>query len=189
MRKLIVAMALLLAAGAAQAQIADADKGFYLGAGVSQTKIDDFGQEFGVGDVDDFEIDDTTWKVIAGFRLLNWLAIEANYVDLGSQDTEVAGVGFDADASAITAYGIGIVPVGPIDLFGKIGVARWEVDGSFRGVTINDLEEDNGTEFAYGAGVQLRLGSLAGRLEYETYDIENTDGLEQITLAVTWTFL
>ena len=28
-------------------------------------------------------LDDNSFKIIAGFRPLNWLAVEANYIDLG----------------------------------------------------------------------------------------------------------
>jgi hypothetical protein len=35
----------------------------------------------------------------------------------------------------------------------------------------------------------VRLGSLAARLEYEQFDVDNTDGVEMLSLGATWTFL
>ena len=44
----------------------------------------------------DGELDDSSFKVIAGFRPLDWLAFEANYIDLGSDDDD----GVELDTSA-----------------------------------------------------------------------------------------
>ena len=71
--------ALSLAAIAPQA--AAADNGFYIGAGITQT-------EFDIDDIGEGELDDNSYKIIAGFRPLNWLAVEANYIDLGSMDED-----------------------------------------------------------------------------------------------------
>src|SRR6188472_2660971 len=60
---------LSLAALAPQASAAD--NGFYLGAGITQT-------EFDIDDVGSDSLDDNSFKLIAGFRPLDWLAIEAN---------------------------------------------------------------------------------------------------------------
>ena len=54
-----------------------ADNGFYLGGSVGQAnlKIDDL-----IGGLlpdDDFDGDDTGFKLIAGIRPLDWLAVEA----------------------------------------------------------------------------------------------------------------
>ncbi len=39
--------------------------------------------------------------------------------------------------------------------------------------------DDDGTEFGYGVrACRARLGSLGGRLEYEQFDVDNTDGVE-----------
>jgi OOP family OmpA-OmpF porin len=182
MRTLFLAVTLVLASAAAQA----ADNGFYLGAGVTQAKLDNFGDDFDTGDLDEFEIDDTAFKIIAGFRPLDFLAVEANYMDLGSASENIGGVQFNADAKALGAYVIGFLPVAMIDLYAKGGLVRWEVESSATGLF--DIDDD-GTEFGYGAGAQLRLGSLAARLEYEQFDVENTDGVELLSLALTWTFL
>ena len=61
-------------------QAAAADNGFYLGAGITKT-------EFDLGDVSD-SLDDNSFKLIAGFRPLNWLALEANYIDLGGESAD-----------------------------------------------------------------------------------------------------
>ena len=76
-------LGLMAAAPRAQA----ADNGFYLGAGITKT-------EFDPDDIDAVKLDDSSFKVIAGIRPLDWIAFEVNYVDLGSDsagDTLEAG--------------------------------------------------------------------------------------------------
>ena len=85
MRILLPALTLALFGTAAQA----ADNGFYLGAGVSQVQLEG-DDDFDTGDIDDFELDDTSWKLIAGFRPLDNFAVELNYMDLGDESRSSA---------------------------------------------------------------------------------------------------
>jgi hypothetical protein len=181
MRKLLPLTVLALAATTAQA----ADNGFYLGAGVSQAKIDDI---FGSGS--DLDIDNTSWKLIAGFRPIDLFAVEANYMDLGSESRSFGTASASADAKAFAAYAVGFLPL-PLpllDVYAKAGLARWDLEGHSSSAALARFD-DSGTEFAWGAGAQVSFGSLAARLEYENFDIKNTDGLDLYTLGVTWTFL
>ncbi|MCP5328263.1 MAG: porin family protein [Sinobacteraceae bacterium] len=173
---LLIAAGLLLAAGSARA----ADNGFYLGAGLTQSKIDDVGPSI------DFK--DNSFKLIAGFRPLDAFAIEFNYIDLGRDGANLGPISVDVDGKAYAAFAVGLLPLPLVDLYAKAGVARWESKARTTGISLDNLD-DSGTEFAYGAGVQARLGSLAARLEYERFDIADTDGAELISLGVTWTFL
>lgn len=166
----------LLPGGAAHA----ADNGFYLGAGFTQAKIDDIGPSI------DFE--DDSFKLIAGFRPLDAFGVEFNYIDLGKDGATLGPIGVEVDGKAYAAYAVGFLPLPLVDLYAKAGVARWESNARTTGISLDDLD-DSGTEFAYGAGVQARLGSLAARLEYERFDIADTDGAELISLGLTWTFL
>jgi hypothetical protein len=184
MRMLLPALTLALFGTAAQA----ADNGFYLGAGVSQVKLDNVGDDFDTGDLDDFEVDDTTWKLIGGFRPLDNFAVELNYMDLGDEDRDIAGSRFRAEGTAYAAYAVGFLPFGPLDVYAKGGLVRWETEASFNG-PVGFRVDDDGTEFGYGVGVQFRLLSLGARLEYEQFDVDNTDGVEMLTLGVTYTFL
>jgi hypothetical protein len=175
---------LALVGTAAQA----ADNGVYLGAGVSQVKLDDVGDDFNTGNLNDFKLDDTSWKLIGGFRPINNFAVELNYMDLGDESRSVGGVNFRANAKAYAAYAVGFLPVGPVDLFAKGGLVRYESEASASG-PLGFQFDDDGTEFGYGVGAQVRLGSLAARLEYEQFDVDHTDGVELLSLGLTWTFL
>jgi hypothetical protein len=177
---LLPALILALAGTAAQA----ADNGFYLGAGVTKAQVDDI-----LGSGADLEIDDTAWKIIAGFRPIDLFAVELNYLDLGSERRDFGIVSASADAKAFSAHGLLYlpIPVPFLGVYGKAGVARWELN-SDSNVGLLRLD-DQGTEFAWGAGAQLSFGSFSARLEYDNFDIENTDGVDAYTLGVTYTFL
>jgi len=158
-----------------------ADNGFYLGASVGQAnlKIDDLtnGQ---LAD-DDFDADDTAFKLIAGMRPLDWLGVEAAYVNFGEPEDTVLGQKLKADGDGISAFAVGFLATGPVDLFAKVGLISWDskISGSF---------DDDGTDLAYGAGAQFRVLGLSIRAEYEKFDISDVD-LDMVSVGVTYTFL
>jgi OOP family OmpA-OmpF porin len=168
---------LSLAALAPQASAAD--NGFYLGAGITQT-------EFDVDDIGSGELDDNSFKLIAGFRPLDWLAVEANYIDLGGE----SGDGVTLDTTAITLSALAIAEVGVIDLYARVGMANWNADVEIDGV--GDFDDD-GWEPTYGVGIGAHFGSLGVRAEYEMFKADLFDDLETdintLSVSFTYTFL
>lgn len=182
MRNRLIAAATALAAMTAFPTFA-ADNGIYLGASVGQSGVqaDDIGFDGG-----DFDGDATGFKAIAGWRFVDWLSVEANYVDLGSGDDTVDGEKLEVDASGITLSAVGFLPIGPVDVFARVGAINWDADvtsPSFGSIS------DDGTDLTYGVGAQFRVWSLALRAEYEIFDISDADTVDMISLGVTWTFL
>jgi len=128
-----------------------ADNGIYVGAAVSQSQIDALAP--------DVDLDETGFKVIAGIRPLDILAVELNYMNLGKDDTSTANFQGDVEAEAIAGFGVLFLPLPIIDLYAKAGVAYWETKGN-DALALGNLKDD-GTEFAYGAGIQAKFDSLA----------------------------
>lgn len=155
-----------------------ADNGLYLGAGFTKSKVDDFATPL--------DFDDESFKLIAGLRPLDAFGVELNYIDLGRDSVDVGPISLSAKSKAYAGYAVGFLPLAPIDLFAKAGVARWEAETSSS--AFGRLKDD-GTEFAWGAGLQVRLGSLGVRLEYESFDIGSDSRSELVSLGATWTFL
>jgi OOP family OmpA-OmpF porin len=158
-----------------------ADNGFYLGGGLSNTNFD-----VDVDGVSD-DFDDNGFKVIAGFRPLDWLAFEANYIDLGGTDED----GLSIDSSALTASALVLAEVGIVDLYARVGMANWKTDFSVDGVGSAD---DDGWEPTYGVGVGVHFGSIGVRAEYERFSTEALDDqidtdVDTISVSVTYTFL
>ena len=183
MRKTIIALTASTVFGLAAAPALAVDNGIYLGASVGQSgvSIDESfeGQNF------DYDADSTAFKAIAGWRFLDWLSVEGNYVDLGSGDDTIEGTKFETDVSGISLSAVGFLPVGPVDLFARVGAINWDADLSSPAGTISD----DGTDLTYGVGAQFRVWSLSIRAEYEQFDVDAADTVDLISLGVTWTFL
>jgi hypothetical protein len=171
--------ALSLAAIAPQA--AAADNGFYIGAGITQSQfdVDEFGSD---------SLDDNSFKLIVGFRPLNWLAVEANYIDLGGESFQDVDLGDTSiDSTAITVSALAIAEFGVIDLYGRLGMANWKID--------IDTEEfgsisDDGWEPTYGVGLGAHFGSFGVRAEYEMFSPSDLDtDISTVSLSFTYTFL
>jgi OOP family OmpA-OmpF porin len=174
MRKTFLLAAALLTCSATAGA---ADNGVYLGASLARSNFD---IDQGVLDVDD---DDNGFKVIAGVRPLDWLAIEANYIDFGKVREGIVSVENDA----VSAFGVGFFTLGPVDIFGKFGLIKSDASVSVDG--IGEVFEEDGTDPAYGFGVQFRLLSISVRAEYEIFDVDNVDDLNLLSIGFTYTFL
>ena len=185
MKSAALAAFAMLALTAFGPQAAAADNGFYLGAGITQTNTDF--QVSGLGS-DDF--DDNGFKVIAGWRPLDWLAVEANYIDLGGEED----AGTSVDSSAITVSGLLLAEIGIVDLYARLGMVNWDTE--FGDSELGSVSDD-GWEPTYGVGVGVHFGSIGVRAEWETFEskpFENDiDGFKvdnsTISLSVTYTFL
>jgi len=173
-----VLLGAVLALGAAVAQ---ADNGLlYVGAGISRDNLKDIAATGS-------SLDSTSWKVLAGFRPISLFAVEADYIDLGSQTSQFLGINTHLQYKAFAGYAVGFapIPVPYLDVFGKVGVARWTSSGGSALPTGSFFSlSANGTQFAWGVGAQLHVGNIGGRLEYENFNIRNTDGANVISLSV-----
>lgn len=176
MRRLLLATVLALAAGAAQAD----DDLFYVGAGVSNNKISEI-------TAINSDLNSTSWKAYVGVRPINAFAVEADYLDLGSQTVYTSQSTTNVNYKAFAAYAVGFVPL-PLpylDVFGKVGLARWSSGGSSDSPDASLFSlSDNGTQFAWGVGAQAHFGMFGGRLEYEAFHIQNTNGAGIVSLSV-----
>jgi hypothetical protein len=180
MRKAILFAAALLTLPVLPAVAAD--NGFYFGGSVGQAnlKIDDL--TGGALADDDFDADDTAFKLIAGIRPLDWLAVEAAYVNFGEPKDDVSGIPLEADGDGISAFAVGFLAVGPVDLFAKAGLIAW--DSKIEG----GVFDDDGSDLAYGVGAQFRVLGLSIRAEYEKFEITDVD-LDMVSVGLTYTFL
>ena len=131
------------------------------------------------------------WKVTFGLRPISLLGVEVNYVDLGRVSATLGAPGSattvlaTARQSGGAAYAVGYLPlpVPLLDVFGKVGTVHMQthVDGSLPQVQCiaagcNEFHSSStDTDFAWGAGVQVKLPltGLSVRGEYERYSVPN----------------
>ena len=127
-------------------------------------------------------MNDTGFKIIAGIRPLDWFGIEASYVNFGEVEEGPLAV----ESDGITGFGVFFLPAGPVDVFAKGGVISFDTDVKFQ--NLGSVRSD-GTDFAYGVGLQFRLLSLGVRAEYEMFEIDHVEDANMISIGVTYTFL
>jgi opacity protein-like surface antigen len=116
------------------------------------------------------------------------LAFEVNYVDLGNASTS----GAQAKTKAVDGFVLAILPIPLVDIYGKLGVVSWKTDASTTGINAPGYPgfsfSHNGSDLAYGVGVQMNFGAISARLEYEGFDIQQASTPTLLSLGVTYTF-
>jgi Outer membrane protein beta-barrel domain len=179
MRRLLLITVLALGAGAAYA---DEGQGLlYVGAGIVRDNVKDIAAT-------NSDLNSTDWKAMVGFRPISLFAVEADYLDLGSEtfSSEAGSAHLHYKAAAAYAVGFAPIPVPYLDVFGKVGLARWTQSGGssfFPSSSFFSLS-DSGTQFAWGVGAQVHIGNVGARLEYENFNIRNTNGANVVSLSV-----
>jgi hypothetical protein len=156
-------------AGLAQAQVPGAD--FYLGAAVGQGKVAAQDADLGYRQ---FKDDHTAFKVYAGVRAASLLGAEIAYMDFGKASDTLGGTQARGKLKGIAAFGLLYLPlpVPVLDVYAKAGFAHLDTKITTGSVKLLSTKEE---DFAYGAGVQVKLGSFAIRGEYERFANDGTD--------------
>lgn len=178
----VLASALLLSGPAM------ADSGFYIGGSVGNATLEANLQDpIGGGDFT-FDESDFSWKAFAGYNfdlpVIN-LGIEGGYRNLGGPSVTVATESFGIDITAWDVFGVAGFDLGPLTVFGKLGVISWDAELSIDGFDVGS-EDDQDT--AYGVGVSFGLGSLQLRAEYEMFDISDIEDLYMLSAGFVYTF-
>lgn len=130
-------------------------------------------------------------------------AVEADYLDLGNghsgqtldpngcQDLINQGLpcGFGVHSgTAFAGYLVGFLPI-PLplwDFYAKAGAAHWKLTGNVP--TPPSYFTPTGTSFAWGVGVQVHIAKFGARLEYESFEIPQTNGAQIASLSVFMKF-
>lgn len=169
--------ALLLMSGIAYA---GADSGLYLGGSLGTTSVDvDTGTA-------NFDEEDSGYKIFAGYNFglfpLIDLAVEGSYVDFGEVSSAQIG-NADVGISGWDAFGLAGFNLGPIGLFGKMGMMAWESESD----AVQKGLDDSGSDPAYGVGARFQLGSVSLRAEYEIFETDAAD-IDYFSVGAAWTF-
>lgn len=171
-------LGILLAAGPAAAQMASGGAAnAYLGAGAGVANFEDDVEFEDLGDVE-LDDDSTAYKIFGGYRATPNFAIEGGYRSFGEAD---AGP-FTVETEGLDVSAVGLVPVGPVDLFAKGGLIFWDTDAGA------GIPDSDGEDLTYGVGGQLNVGSLFFRLESEWFDIDFPEDTQMITGSVGLSF-
>ncbi len=201
-RSVVLAMAVAgacagsLACSSAFAQGIENDEGLYIGGGIGQfnVQIDDLDEtDEAVETLDD---DDNAWKAFVGWRMNPYFALELAYIDFGRPNDRFEGEGSDGDftldISGFAPYLIGTIPVGPVELFGKVGYYFYDIDFEIDADDPTFPDVDGGAsdeDLLYGFGVGMTFFErLNARLEYEKIDSDFVDDADALWLSGQWRF-
>lgn len=193
MRRLLLPLVLLTASPAAMA-IDPELQGLYIGGGIGEATVELENED----SFADFKGDDTGYKFILGYRIIDWVAVELNYARYGEAEDEFLGFTIENEFTALSVSALGMLPLGQWDLFGRLGIAN--VEGDFRVVNLpGSADSDDNVEPMFGLGAQFRpMPNLALRVEYEyiSLDVDDDDDderdgddfVDMISFGVTYKF-
>jgi hypothetical protein len=175
---MVAAGVLAVVSGPALAQDGENSEGFYLGYGLGE-----FSSDVDLATVDDVDLDsDDAQKIFGGWRFNRWLAVNLDYTDFGDSR---GALNVSADTEGLTPGVIGTLPLGPIELYGKIGVMFYDVTIDAGGPLVDSSGEDAVLGFGIGATFFERF-NLRG--EYERVDLDRLDDAEAVWLTASWRF-
>jgi OOP family OmpA-OmpF porin len=176
--------AALLLALVSTSAFADNDRGFYVGVGAGQ-----FNVEIESVNRQSFDADDTVYKVFGGFRFNKFISVELDYIDLGNPGDSGSNFSFESKIKGFAPYVIGTIPLGPIEAFGRVGYYFYDVETSGNLAGFNASVDDHSEDLVYGVGVGMAFfDHLTTRLEYEFFDIEDTESANAIWLSAAFRF-
>lgn len=164
---------------------AESRAGGYFGGSVGQSYID---LDVGIPTVPEtFDEQDFGWKALIGYEFglptIN-LGVEASYVDFGAPSGDLLGSQIEVDANGFAGFGKAGIDLGPLGVFAKLGMISWDASLSIDGF---DAGSDDGTDPAYGVGVEFGLASVEVRGEYEIYDVDGDD-VSMLSVGLIWRF-
>jgi hypothetical protein len=196
-----LAAALALAAGTlgSSPARADANQGFYLGGGVGRydIAIHTF-TELG-NTINHYSANDTAYQFFAGWRFAPFLALEGQYMNLGTNRADFGGgteltnkiYGWAPWLVATIPLGpYSATPLGPFELFVKAGEYWYNYHRDFI-TPVGEYESISNTynHFVYGGGVGLVVVQrLALRLEYDELKIQDTSTSNALWLTAQFRF-
>lgn len=178
------------AANVARAEDAVEEGGFYFGGGVGEfgIEIDDFDDT--TTTIENYDTDDTAYKLMAGYRANKFIGMEVAYVNLGNPEDEILPGAFaEVETDGFAPYVVGTLPFGPFEAFAKAGYYFYDVNSRVRSPLGVSRASESGEDFTWSAGLGLTLAKTFNlRLEYEQFDIEEADNANALWLNASFRF-
>ena len=172
----------------------------YIGIDYLNNKIDS-----GVTNISSkLDEDDSGYSLYAGMPMSDTMDIEVSYNDFG--EASLSGVSgnqfkigsdtyeFTATASlAVSATSIGVAAKQKLELaegvmlYGKLGVHQWDSKFSVSSTDASASLDDDGADVFYGAGLEVSMSNLKGRIGYSLYDLDGED-IDSFNVGFTFNF-
>ena len=181
----------------------------YFGVGIGEADADISVSDFNDGSLISASLDETdsAWKLFGGFQLLENLAVEGGFVDLGEAtlNSQSSGVFFpfgfaagpvrsEIETDGWYVAGVVMQSFPKWSVFGKFGLLFWESDGfvvdSLAKFDLDNLGlDDDGTSIVLGFGGEFRpTEKIAVRGEWERYQDALVDERDIDLLSISVVF-
>ena len=72
-------------------------------------------------------------------------------------------------------------------LYGKLGIHSWDAKFSITSTTATASADDSGTDVFFGAGIQVSLENLNGRIGYSKFDLDGDD-VDSFNVGISYNF-
>ena len=178
--------------------LADALTGPSIGGGVGEYDIRiTNAAELGSA-IDHYTSNDTAWQGFVQYRFAPFIALEGQYMDLGTGRSFYGPTEYTTDIKGWAPWLVGTLPlgsfhgsvVGPFELFIKGGEYFYQFHHDYitpGGVT--RYISNNYNQFVYGGGVGLVfIQRLDVRLEYDELKVQDTDRSNALWLTAAFNF-
>jgi hypothetical protein len=148
--------------------------------------------------------EDSGYSLYVGLPMSNTMDIEVSYNDFG--EASLSGVSgnqfkigsdtyeFTATASlAVSATSVGVAAKQKLELtegvmlYGKLGVHRWDSKFSVSSTDTTASLDDDGADVFYGAGLEVSMSNLKGRIGYSLYDLDGED-IDSVNVGFIFSF-
>ena len=147
---------------------------------------------------------DSGYSIYAGLPMSDTMDIEVSYNDFGEASLSgVSGNQFSLDGTtyefnatatlAVKASSIGVAAKQKVELsegvmlYGKVGIHQWDSELSIASTTATANADENGTDVFYGAGLELSISNLKGRIGYSLYDLDGED-IDSLNIGFIYSF-
>ena len=179
---------------------ADEATGWYVGAGVGQSKAIQYCEPPAGSVVQSCDDTSFAWKLLLGYQANRYLGVEVGYDYFGRYSASFVSSGAVQTNQTKTWAGfleaVGTIPFGSrFSLFGKAGGVYWRTTfNSQEGSAAPFETSQHDIDFVVGAGAQLFVTkNLAIRAEYEYLpkygnDLTGEVNLQFISASVLWKF-
>jgi len=188
MKRITMAAALVLLAFAANAANGADDDSMQFRVGMAASFSDYKGDS-------SFPVNDSGvgLQIYGQAQVNKWFGVEAGYYNSGGFETDLAptedGGDTELSFSGFNLAAVGIIPIGEIDLFAKVGMFDYDIDANIQ-LDSSTLPGSLGhaTGLALGAGAVVNVSERIGiRTVFDWYDIDNAD-LWALSLGVDLRF-
>jgi hypothetical protein len=152
--------------------LAAEDSEFYAGIGFGKATS----EAASANGADTFKGTDGSFRFLAGYTLMKYLAFELDYIDGGMARDFIGPYELELKTSSTVVSAVGTWTVGRWDLSAKAGYAFYSADQTIRLGNVSESKSHNDKDFAGGVAIGFKFTDRYSlRAEYETIFLDDRD--------------